>query len=71
MTRCNKKQIEHGCSTILKTANRISEKMMCRCKIWTAIRFQLCRIAVQRDFQPRMTRCNKNKIWTQRSKFFS
>jgi hypothetical protein len=61
MTRCNKKQIKHGCRTIPRTANWISEKMMRRRKIWTAIRFQLHRIAVQRDFQPRMTRCNKNK----------
>jgi hypothetical protein len=61
MTRCNKKQIKHGRGTIAKYAKRISNKMVRCCKIWTAIRFQVEWIAVWRDFQPRMTRCNKNK----------
>jgi hypothetical protein len=61
MTRCNKKQIKHGCGTIAKYAKRISNKVVRCCKIWTAIRFQVEWIAAWRDFQPRMTRCNKNK----------
>jgi hypothetical protein len=61
MTRCNKNRSNVAAARSRNLQTGISKKLMRRCEVWTATRFRVDRIAVKRDFQPRMTRCSKNK----------